>query len=256
MSAKPLIVAHRGASLDAPENTQAAFVLAWIHGADAIEGDFRVTKDGHIVCIHDETTGRTSNRDVVVARSTLEQLKNLEFGGWKSPRWKGQTIQTLPEVLALLPEGKRLFLEIKCGTEILEPLKRALDQSAGNVDRVIIQSFDPEVVKKARQVLPGYKLLLLVTRTRTGAGKPWLPSKDELLAMLAESQADGLNCSAAGLLNDPDCGPQLLASGKELHAWTVNRPSNAATLQAMGVSSITTDRPIKLLRVLHLRRID
>lgn len=254
MSAMPLVVAHRGASHDAPENTQAAFVMAWIQGADAIEGDFRLTKDGHIVCIHDETTGRTANRDLIVARSTLEQLKHLDIGGWKAPRWKGQAIQTLPEVLAHLPEGKRLFLEIKCGTEILKPLNHALEQSPVDAGRVVIQSFDPEVVKQAGPILPGCKRLLLIARTRTGIGKALSPTTHEMLGMLAVSQADGINCSAFGLLSDPGCGPQLLASGKEFHVWTVNHPGKAAALQAMGVSSITTDRPNKLLRTLLLRR--
>ena len=77
------IVAHRGASLDAPENTLAAFRLAWSQGADAIEGDFRLTKDGRIACLHDDTTQRTAGLDLTVADSTLAELRELDVGSWK-----------------------------------------------------------------------------------------------------------------------------------------------------------------------------
>lgn len=75
LSAEPFIVAHRGASHDAPENTLAAFELAWEQGADAIEGDFHLTQDGHIVCLHDKDTKRTAGKKLVVGKSSLEELR-------------------------------------------------------------------------------------------------------------------------------------------------------------------------------------
>ena len=78
--AEPLVVAHRGASRDAPENTLAAFKLAWEQGADAIEGDFLLTKDNKIVCIHDKSTGRLADRKLIVKESTLSQLRELDVG--------------------------------------------------------------------------------------------------------------------------------------------------------------------------------
>lgn len=243
MTLSPTIVAHRGASNDAPENTQAAIVLAWMQRADAIEGDFRMTKDGHIVCMHDETTGRTTNRNLVVARATLASLKELDAGGWMSPHWRGQQIPTLEEVLAAIPEGKQLFLEIKAGVEMLEPLKQALDQSPTNKDRVTLMAFEPEVLGVARTMFPQFKILLLVNRKRSGPKYPWSPTTREMLDVVEKLNLDGLSCCAAGLLHDHECAPQVLAAGKELHAWTVNRPGNAVALRKMGVSSITTDRP-------------
>src|SRR5689334_354029 len=108
-----LVVAHRGASHEAPENTLAAFRLAWEQGADAIEGDFYLTRDREIVCIHDDNTKRTSGEDLSVAASTLAQLRRLDVGRWKDPKWKGERIPTLTEVLATIPAGKRIFIEIK-----------------------------------------------------------------------------------------------------------------------------------------------
>ena len=77
------IVAHRGASHTAPENTLAAFHLAWKQGADAIEGDFRLTKDGHIVCVHDEDFKRTANLAKHVHTLSLAEVQRLDVGSWK-----------------------------------------------------------------------------------------------------------------------------------------------------------------------------
>ncbi len=113
----PLVVAHRGASHDAPENTLPAFRLAWEQGADAIEGDFFLTKDGHIVCTHDRMTGRLNPGKVKlqVADSTLAELQALDVGSWKGETWRGERMPTLAEVFATVPAGKRILIEVKCG---------------------------------------------------------------------------------------------------------------------------------------------
>jgi glycerophosphoryl diester phosphodiesterase len=110
-----LIIAHRGASHDAPENTLASFKLAWEQKADGIEGDFYLTKDGKIVCIHDKTTKRTSGQKVEldVAASTLAELRKVDVGAWKDPKYAGEKMPTLEEVLAIVPAGKVFFIEIK-----------------------------------------------------------------------------------------------------------------------------------------------
>jgi len=105
----PLVVAHRGASHAAPENTLAAFKLAWKEGADAIEGDFFLTKDQEIVCTHDRTTQRLNKEklNLDVAKSTLEELRALDVGSWKNEKWKGERMPTLAEVMATVPDGKK-----------------------------------------------------------------------------------------------------------------------------------------------------
>lgn len=243
MFAPPIIVAHRGASHDAPENTQAAFVLAWMQGADAIEGDFRLTNDGRIVCIHDETTDRTTNRNLVVSRSTFDTLRILDAGGWMKSQWRGQRILSLDEVLMLIPEGKQLFLEIKDGVQILEPMKAVLDQSPANSRRVVLQSFDAGVLKAARELFPDFQILMLVNRKRFSPQKPWSPSTESIIGEATGLGLDGINCAATAILHDPAFAPAVLAAGKSLHAWTVNRPGNAGALARLGVASITTDRP-------------
>jgi glycerophosphoryl diester phosphodiesterase len=254
MSKMPMIAGHRGASHNAPENTHAAFVLAWMQGADAIEGDFRMTKDHRIVCIHDETTGRTTNRNMIVAKATLEALQQLDAGGWMASQWRGQKIPTLEEVLAGIPEGKHLFLEMKAGVEMLAPLKQVLDQSPVNPGRVVLMSFDTEVLQSARALFPTFKILMLMNRKRGAQNKPLVPSTQEMIDAMVSMNLDGLNCGAPGLIHDRDCAPQVLAAGKEVHAWTVNRPGNAMILWKMGASSINTDRPGWLKQNLLLRQ--
>ena len=97
---KPLIYAHRGASAYAPENTMAAFYEAEKRGADGIELDVQMTKDGVLVVLHDEDVARTSNGRGLAREMTLSQLRELDFGSWFGPAWAGEKIPTLWQVLA------------------------------------------------------------------------------------------------------------------------------------------------------------
>ena len=123
------IVAHRGASFDAPENTVAAIKLAWEQKADAAEFDVFLSKDGKIVVIHDADTKRTAGVDRKVADTTLEELRKLDVGKWKDAKFAGEKIPTLEEMLATVPAGKRVFIEVKCGPEIVPELDRVLKAS-------------------------------------------------------------------------------------------------------------------------------
>ena len=95
MPGNTLIIGHRGASREAPENTLASFMLAFAQGADGVEADFRLTRDGRIVCLHDDSTGRTSAVDLVVAQATLPQLRTLDVGAWKGEAFAGEPIPAL-----------------------------------------------------------------------------------------------------------------------------------------------------------------
>ncbi len=153
------IVAHRGASHEAPENTLAAFRLAWVRGADAVEGDFYLTSDGKIVCIHDKTTKRVApdQPELTVAKSTLEQLRQMDVGHWKDAKFAGEQIPTLEEVLAIVPQRKRIFVEIKCGPEIVPELRKQLAASGLTNEQIVIIAFDRTVTQACRQSMPRYK---------------------------------------------------------------------------------------------------
>ena len=121
------IIAHRGSSYLAPENTRAAVELAWQEGADAVEGDFRLTADGHIVAMHDATLKRTAGVDRRVVQCSLEELRTYDVGSWKGPQFAGHCVPTLAELLATVPAGKRFFVEVKSDREIIEPLCRIVE---------------------------------------------------------------------------------------------------------------------------------
>src|SRR3990170_1836584 len=114
-----LIIAHRGASADAPENTLSAFRLAWEQEADGIEGDFRLSSDGRIVCIHDEDTSLVAGVPHTVRDTPLAVLQSLDVGAWKGESWRGERIATLEEVLAVVPKRKQVVVELKAGPEII-----------------------------------------------------------------------------------------------------------------------------------------
>ncbi|MRR31832.1 glycerophosphodiester phosphodiesterase, partial [bacterium] len=110
-TARPLIFAHRGASAYAPENTLAAFQLALEQGADGIELDAKLTSDGEVVVIHDQTVNRTTNGRGRVGQMTLDQLRQLDAGFWKGIAFKGQNIPTLAEVFETV--GNKLIINIE-----------------------------------------------------------------------------------------------------------------------------------------------
>ncbi len=238
----PLIVAHRGASHDAPENTLAAFRLAWEQGADAIEGDFHLTADGQIVCIHDKTTKKRAGTDLVVAKSTLEDLKRLDVGRWKHPRYSGEQIPTLREVLDVVPDDKTILIEIKCGPEIVPALKEVLTQAALKPAQTIVIAFDENVVAATKRQIPGIKAYWLTGYKEDDRGA-FKPTPQTVLQTLRRTGADGLDTQAKRQVIDSEFVKMLRDAKMEFHVWTVNKPSDAAYFRRLGVDSITTDRP-------------
>ncbi len=235
------VIAHRGAAQDAPENTIAAFKLAWQQGADGVEGDFHLTKDMEIVCIHDATTTRTAGQAMRVAEATLAELRQLDVGSWKGASWDGARIPTMAEVLATVPEGKKVFIEIKCGPEIVPVLKQALAKSTLQPGQTVIISFDTKVVAETKRQAPQLKALLLIdfkTDEHTGAVRP---STKEILAMLEQIGADGVDCNAHTIV-DQQFMQALRAAHKEVHIWTVDAVTTAKRFLQLGVDSLTSNR--------------
>ena len=235
---KPLIVAHRGASFDAPENTLPAFELAWEKGAVAIEGDFLLTKDNQIVCIHDKTTKRLSEQNLVVAESTLAQLKTLDVGSWKNEKYAGTPMPTLSEVFATVPDGKNIFIEIKCGPEIIPYLVKEIKESDLKTDQVRMICFNEEVIKAFKETMPDYKAYWLSAFKKKNGS--WKPSLEEVLFTLQDCKADGLDSQHT---IPPEFSKAVLSAGFEWHAWTINDVVTAKRLAKRDIYSVTTDRP-------------
>jgi glycerophosphoryl diester phosphodiesterase len=245
---EPFIVAHRGASKDAPENTLPAFQLAWKQGADAIEGDFFLTKDGRIVCIHDKSTGKYSGVDWEVKEKTLAELRTLDVGAYKDSKFKGTIIPTIAEVFATIPEKKKIYIEVKCGKEIVPTLLREIQTSGLTDEQIVVISFDEEVIREMKIKAPQFKACWLekFEEDRNGNRKPSLESA---LETLKDINADGLS-------SNPDLTTESFVKtirdqGYEYHVWTVDDPEIAKTLLSWGTQSITTNVPGYLRNHLH-----
>jgi len=238
--ATPAVIAHRGAADDAPENTLAAFKLAWQQGADGIEGDFHLTRDGEIVCIHDADTRRTAGRGVKVAEATFAELRRLDVGCWKGEPWRGARIPTLGEVLATVPAGKRVCIEIKCGAEILPALKAALAGSGLQSEQAIVMSFDPNVIAEAKRLLPQLKALWL-TDFKADPATGVQPTATEILQTLEKTGAEGVGCRAHPVV-DQAFMQTLRTAQKEVHLWTVDDVPTAKRYLELGADSLTSNR--------------
>lgn len=236
-----MIVAHRGASRQAPPNTIPAFKLAWELGADAIEGDFHLTADDQIVCIHDESIKTAANTDLVICKSTLADLSSVDVGVWAG---KPTRIPTISEVFSTIPQQKQIYIEIKCGAEIIPALLRAIETSGLRQEQVVIISFQATVLQALKALAPQHKVFWLCRfhQPKTGATTP---SLDVVLNTLKAIQADGLSSNPAA----PHCVIEaVIQQGYEWHVWTVNNPAEARRMIALGASSITTDVPEQMVR--------
>jgi len=239
---KPLIVAHRGASHDAPENTLAAFRLGWEQGADAIEGDFHLTRDGHAVCCHDHSTQRTAGVARVIAECTLAELRALDFGAFKGPAWRGERIPVAAEVLATVPAGRRIYIELKCGAEILEPMGAAIRASGLASEQIVLIAFNDKVLAEAKRRRIGFKTAWLVGYAEDQAAGQLKPDLEQVIETLAAIRADGLDSHAHPRL-DRMFVAAIRDAGYEFHVWTVDDVATAVRFLDFGVNSITTNRP-------------
>ncbi|MCX7007530.1 MAG: glycerophosphodiester phosphodiesterase [Kiritimatiellaeota bacterium] len=231
-------VGHRGASRDAPENTLAAFRLGW-QQTDACELDIHLTKDGQIVVLHDADTKRTTGVAGKVAEATLAELRALDAGKWKDARWAGEKIPTLAEVLTLQPERKRLFIEIKCGPEVLPELVRVVRAAHKQSGQVVLIGFSLPTMQLAKKLLPEVTALWIVSGGKKIAPPPKLP---DLLTKARAAGLDGLDLDYR-LPLDAAFVKSVEAAQLQLYIWTVDDPAVAKKMVTAGIKGITTNRP-------------
>jgi len=246
MTRKTLVIGHRGASREAPENTLASFRLAFEQGADGIEADFRLTSDGEIVCLHDDATGRTAGVELRVAEATWEEMQALEVGSWKGEAWRGERIPSLRQVLDVLPAGKCLFIEIKSGPEIIPRLAATLAASGVAPGQIRLLAFSAGLIRTLKEELPGYRSCWLTDYRWRGG---WHPTPRQVLDTLKNCGADGLASRSRSVL-DASFVAALRGESLEIHLWTVDAAAEARRLADLGVDSIMTNRPLWIGRCL------
>ena len=231
----PAIFAHRGASGHAPENTLAAFRLALELGSEAIELDAKLSADGEVVVIHDQSIDRTSNRSGLVKDLTLAQLRQLDVGSWFDARFVGEQIPTLAEVFELA--GSKIVINVEL-TNYSTRNDRLPEKVAALViehqlqDSVFFSSFNPFTLKRLRRALPGAPIGLLGLPGLPGA---WIHTP---LAGLFSPQAIQPHFADVSV-------PRLVRVHRQrtrMQVYTVNEAADMRRLFALGIG-IFTDQP-------------
>ncbi len=231
----PLVIAHRGASGYAPENTIAAFKLAVEMGFDMIENDVHRTKDGVIVVSHDKSLDRCTNGEGLIAELTLGEIQSVDAGAKFPDKYSGEKIPTLEEALASLPDNAGFCIELKV-PGIAEEVVRMVEK-AGQVDRTVIFAFDGTngpIVKAANPLLPFLHLVSV---------RP-----EERLDRVAGVVENALMFHADIIgVNHDGCSPELVKAAKRrgvsVWVWTVDEFERAKECVLMGVDGIISNKP-------------
>lgn len=236
-----LNIAHRGASGHAPENTLAAFDKAVKMKADFFELDVQMSKDGHLVVIHDATVDRTTDGTGRVGDLTLKELKRLDAGSWFGPEFAGERIPTLEEVLDRYRGKIGILIEIKnpelypgIEEKVANALKKR-NMHRPNNGKVIVQSFGHDSVKKFHRLLPSVPVGVLLSYGDYRDGV-----SDEELADFAR-YADYVNPNQ--MLVDEDLVRRIHNLGMKITPWTIQTKEEADRMIALGVDGIVTDFP-------------
>lgn len=249
----PEIVAHRGESHDAPENTLAAFKLAWERHDDTIELDVHLTKDNQLIVCHDADAKRTTGFEGKIKDTAFDTLRKLDAGSWKGPRWAGEKLPTLDEVLATIPDGKRCFIEIKVGPKAVAGVERAIKFSGKKPEQLAIISFKADSLAEAKRKMPSIPAFFLSDFKQDKETGVWSPTVDELIQKAKSIKADGLDLSHKGPI-DEQFVQRVKAEGLKFHVYTIDELDMARKFAAYGVDGITTNKAAYLKRELNGQR--
>ena len=251
MGKPPLVVAHRGSSYARAEHTLGAYLRAIDEGADALECDVRLTRDGHLVCVHDRTVDRTSSGHGVVSDFDLDDLQGFDFGSWHSPpdRYVEERdsteapVLTLDRLLGVVEEtGVRLLIETKHPTRYAGLVEQKLValltehgmQGAGSP--VAVMSFATLALRRIRLLAPALPTVQLYKRVPT-------LRRDGSLPVVADVSGPGI----AVVRSDPGYVRRVHARGRQVYVWTVDEPADIDLVLSLGVDAVITNRPTEVL---------
>jgi glycerophosphoryl diester phosphodiesterase len=256
MRKPPLVVAHRGSSYVLAEHTLGAYLRAIEEGADALECDVRLTRDGHLVCVHDRTVDRTSSGHGVVSDFDLDDLRGFDFGSWHSPpdRYVEERdsteapVLTLDRLLGAVGEtGIQLLIETKHPTRYAGLVEQKLvgllteHGMQGGGSPVSVMSFATVALRRIRLLAPALPTVQLYRRVPT-------LRRDGSLPAVADVSGPGI----AAVRADPGYVGRVHARGRQVYVWTVDEPADIELVLSLGADAVITNRPTDVLA--HLGR--
>lgn len=230
---KAVFVGHRGASYLAPENTLASYNLAWELGVEAAECDIMLTKDNQVIVFHDKTGKRLTGQNFTVKEAMYSDIKDYPINLKESnlPKYAGQTIPLLSDLLQIIPDGKTLVIEIKTGVVIIPHMQKVISEYWKSGEIAFI-AFDFETILATKKLYPDVPCYYLSAFNHDISKK---------FNEIVKSDLDGVN------LRHKIISKKLVRKfnneNKGVWCWTVNDPSDAELLIQYGVTAITTDRP-------------
>lgn len=243
-------VAHRGESQAAPENTLESFALAWARGVKCVEGDFHMTKDEVIVCMHDTNSKRTCGIDRELEDMTLAEVKTLDCGKWKSQEWEFTKVPTLEEILQIMPDHGEIFIELKSAGRILDKMAKVIAKSGCRAEQITFIAFDMDVISATKKRFPEHQAYWLYSNGLNipGDNPPYGMSSEELIAKLRELGVDGVDLEVRlkRRVASKEYIDALHQAGFSCNVWVVDDSQDAASLIELGVDSITTNRAYAL----------
>lgn len=233
-------VAHRGASGSYPENTRLAITRAIESGVDMIEIDCQLSKDGHVVVIHDERLIRTANTRGAVRGKTLKQLKKLDVGRWFKKSFKGEMILTLEEAMESIAGKADLNLDIKRfphGPLGIELKTLFILSHYDYLDRTLFSSFDYRCLGRLRELAPDARIGILYGKA---VKEDPFEAARELNARVIEVQKELATKEFLAKVNE---------NGLEVFVWTVNEVREMEKFLSLGVNGIISDFPERFWKI-------
>lgn len=237
----PLVIAHRGASGEAPENTGSAFLLAIEQQCDMIELDIQLTTDGQFIICHDEDVSRTTSGTGMIHELTLSELRQLDAGSWFGPSFAGERLLLLKELFEFIPPAISLNIEVKTPlNDLTQAQLIRLIREYHRTHTAVISSFDHKLLYRLKKAAPDIRIGLLYI------GKLTHP-----LQLVRQFELEVHSLHPYYPLIDPEDIQALRASGLQTYAWTVNDPEAMQRLIDAQVSGIITDYPARMRELLR-----
>ena len=215
--------------------------LGWAQNADGVELDLWLSKDGKLIVFHDKDTKRFEPVARAITNLTLAEARQIDVGSWKGVQFKGEPIPTLESILATIPKGKRIVLEIKDGPHLIPEFTRVLKASGVEEKKLVVISFNFASLAASKQDWPQVDHYFLMDYQRDAKTQKF-PELAPLIKRAKSAGFEGLNLSSKWPL-PKEAVSEVKAAGLKMYVWTVDDADLARALASAGGDGITTNRP-------------